>query len=175
MIHRPYQWSLDTKNIGGPSKSNTRHTPETILAITMSGNGQYLATVATTSDPLTHLLNVWEMTASTDQLTGEEDTFSIQSQQELPFNTAPVRPSACAEGMLLVEEPRYKGQTRKAHVSLSWDGSMVAVAEQDTQFPNGPSSFFEIYHNDSYPQSTTVLATITALRPSNEYKRFSEF
>ncbi|KAF9177975.1 hypothetical protein BGZ51_008230, partial [Haplosporangium sp. Z 767] len=178
MTHRPYHWSLDIKKTGDPSKGNTRHTPETILALVMSGNGRYLATVASTSTPLTHLLSVWEMTASTDQLVGEERTISIQSQQELPFSAPPVRPSARAEGVLSLQELRDGSQGRDVRVSLSWDGSMVAVAEQDTQFPNDISNFFEVYHNDPYPQeaqSTTALSTMATLRPSNEYKRFPEF
>ncbi|KAF9177974.1 hypothetical protein BGZ51_008229 [Haplosporangium sp. Z 767] len=144
----------------------------------MSGNGRYLATVASTSKPFTHLLSVWEMTASTEQLVGKERTISIQSQQVLPLDMPSIFPSARAEGVLTLQEPRYKGQERNARVSLSWDGSMVAVAEQDTQFPNDISNFFEVYHNDPYPQeaqSATALSTMATLRPSNEYKRFPEF
>ncbi|KAF9182445.1 hypothetical protein BGZ50_004911 [Haplosporangium sp. Z 11] len=172
--HRPYLWSLDVRSIGHFSEGGTQHIPGIILTFTVSGNGRYVATLASTETPLTFLLILWDMknVTGTDEETGR--AIKGNNQEDPPQNASSFQPKACAGRVVFVPGAKDPEKDRDFHVSLSWDGSMVAVSERMKYLEAFPKTILSVYHhegNNKHPQtirSQTIPTTGTVLQPLSD-------
>ncbi|KAG0263515.1 hypothetical protein BG011_008687 [Mortierella polycephala] len=180
VAHRPYTWSLNIRRIGSFLDGSTQLIPEKIIAFAISGNGRYVATIASTGSLNHFLLAVWDLQDPTGTSTYIGAAKASHKQEELPSNTPPSQPHACAVAVIPRPEPVSYAIVDSFRISLSWDGSKVSVAAWIEYVQGSPRSIFSVYHRDQdVPHSQKALpisasSAMTILRPSTDHQHCTE-
>ncbi|KAF9190793.1 hypothetical protein BGZ51_008194 [Haplosporangium sp. Z 767] len=180
IAHYPYIWSLNVKKIGIFLDGSVQHVPEKILAFAISGNGRYVATMASTGSLNHFLLVVWDLQDPAATSTDIGAAKTSHKQEELSSSTPPLQPRACAVAVIPRPEPVSYAVVDSFRISLSWDGSKVSIAAWIDYVQGSPRSIFSVYcHDRDVPHSQKTppkpaSTAMTILRPSTDHQHCAE-
>ncbi|KAG0258224.1 hypothetical protein BG011_003415 [Mortierella polycephala] len=175
VVHRPYLWSVNVKTAKCFSEDGIQFTPQTIHSLTISGNGRHAATLASTKIPLTFLLNIWD-------LNGQVNNAAVNAGSPTISRTNPLQFSSRSCIGRVITMPAQFGAERNINfiLSLSWDGSKVAVGERLNGRQGVQPSVFAISHRESDVQHSGTIqhsnssTVVTSLQPSADHQQCTE-
>ncbi|KAF9176729.1 hypothetical protein BGZ50_009779, partial [Haplosporangium sp. Z 11] len=175
ITHRPYLWTLDVRTIGPISDGNRQHKPTRIHAFGISGDGRYAATLASTNDDSIHLLIMWALPDMTDRKASASRD-SMNYEEEIPTDRLSHGPRACAVEVITTHSPIETSYYISIVVSVSWDGSKIALGEKKFYRSRGLWKIFSIYDYKQDVQHTKVASpsadstTMATLRSSTAHQ-----
>ncbi|KAI7820242.1 hypothetical protein BC939DRAFT_235913 [Gamsiella multidivaricata] len=139
-VHRPFVWSTDLRHEHNLLDDEPEEGPIRFLHHAVSGDGNYIATLSSTDKRV--ILDLWDVTA-TKAFIG---TSSSGAEEERQSDQGSIRPRHCATTAFSMERTS-KDFGWTAMVSVSWDGTQVALTDVSKvnplgeQFWHAPSQF----------------------------------
>ncbi|KAF9178663.1 hypothetical protein BGZ51_007593 [Haplosporangium sp. Z 767] len=178
--HRPYLWSVNVKQLTSCSECGNLYESRKVRAFTISGDGRYAATLAST-DFLSLFLAVWDLrnpmaaAANSRPTNADEDQKDqpLDSEEERFLKSEPFQPQMCAWMIMPMEESFFRPQSYNLQVSLSWDASKLAVNRCRPSTIRNPRNIFSILYHDQGTHETpssTPITTMGNLRPWTDYQ-----
>ncbi|KAF9179002.1 hypothetical protein BGZ50_007312, partial [Haplosporangium sp. Z 11] len=179
IAHQPYLWSLDVRTIGPILDGNRQHLPTRIRSFGISGDGRYAATLASTNDDSIHLLIMWALPDMIDRRASASHD-SKNHEKEIPTDRPSHGPRACAVGVITTLSFISRSQDAYIVVSVSWNGSKIAVGERAFFHYGSTSKIFSIYNykqdvqHNKIPSLPAASTTMTALQPSTAHQQCTD-
>ncbi|KAF9196095.1 hypothetical protein BGZ50_002075 [Haplosporangium sp. Z 11] len=174
-VHRPYLGSLNINRSVEYSEGFTQHMSRSIISYAISGDGRYAAILAATSTTHIVLLSTWNLEGCDGVAIGVTSSLVSQGQEELSSDTQLFRPVACTRiAILVARHPPYLNES-DFEISISHDGSQVALMERDVGAygREDSQSAFTVYHHrqeSTQAQNSTSSGFTTILQPSIKHQ-----
>ncbi|KAF9183782.1 hypothetical protein BGZ50_004071 [Haplosporangium sp. Z 11] len=173
IAHRPYLWSLDVRMIEHIPKGDTPIVPTWISAYAISGDERYAATLASTNANFIFILTVWDLVDTVASDVVPKLAITNKDQQDLRSKAASYRPKAIAGAIVTFSEPLVNTDS-EYRVSLSWDGSKVAVGD-DVWGKEVPETTLSVYHYERDPLYSQTAKTNAASAASATMQQLVDY